>query len=303
MIKFKKVEVIPLSKLPPKVLIRWQTDASGSELKGYEFCVMKMLHGQDSQPNFQDIDIDRKLKTPIAPTLDNKNLIPCSTWIDGLDFPWFVDYSDTLKSLAGPNFYKLACRNKDTQETFYSEEFSAEGDIDLVGLYICDEVNFLLKDVTGVPCLVYQRRRGGVQCTACFDTIQKKRLTSSCRICYGTNWVGGFFNPIDTYIDFNPNPKNASIQQMGEIISNETTALMANFPNVQPGDIIWEMRDVRMWRVVQVNPTEKRRCQMLQMAQLTEVKAGDIEYRLHGDERFIIQKLDELNQIKAKREF
>lgn len=303
MIKFKKVEAIPLSKLPAKVLIRWETNAQGADLKDYEFCVLKLLNGQDNQPGFQDVNIDGRSVLPAPPSLHTHNLQPTSIWIDGLDFPWFIDFSDTLRSLNDPTFYKIACRNKKTQEEFLSNEFSFDTDLDYVGLYICDEVNFLLKDATGVPSLVYQKRRGGVPCPACFDPIQKKRITSSCRSCYGTNWVGGYYNPIDTYIDFNPNPKNASIEVFGESITNDTTALMANFPNVQPGDLINELRDNRLWRVVQVNPTERRRCQMLQMVRLTEVKSGDIEYRIPTDERFVVQKIDELNQIRAKREF
>jgi hypothetical protein len=264
---------------------------------------MKLLNGQDAQPRFQDIDIDRKIKTPLAPALSTHNLVPSSAWIDGLDFPWFVDFSDTLRGLAGPTFYRVVCRNKRTQEETLSKEFTFDTDLDLVGLYICDEVNFLLKDVTGVPSLVFQRRRGGVPCPSCYDPIQKKRITSSCRSCYGTNWVGGYYNPIDTYVDYNPNPKNASVESYGEFNMNETSALMANFPNVQPGDLISELREGRLWRVAQVQPTEKRRCQMLQMVRLTEVKSGDIEYRIPTDERFVIQKVDELNQIKAKPEF
>lgn len=303
MISFKKVDALPLSKLSARVVIRWEMNVSGSELADYEFCVKKQTHGQDGMPGFQDVDIDGTPKTPKAPALNPQHLVPVSAWIDGLDFPWFVDHSDYLRSLADTIFYKVVCRNKKTQESIESVEFTWDGDLDLVGIYICEEVNFLLKDAVGVPALFYQRRRGGVTCTKCFDPIQKKRLISNCGTCYGTNWVGGFFNPIDTYIDFNPNPKNNAIEAYGEVNNNDTSALMANFPNAMPGDIIREIRDAKMWRVVAVSPTEKRRCQMLQMLRLTEIKAGDVEYRIAADEKFLVKKIEELNQIKAKPEF
>lgn len=303
MVNFKKVEAIPLSRTPAKVVIRWETNAqSPSELKDYEFLVLRQSSGQDGQPNFQDVDIDGKLKTPVAPALDPSNLTPISTWIDGLEFPWHIDYSDTLKNLTLNTFYKVKCRHKQTQEEVSSPEFTWEGDLDLVGLYVVDEHNFLIKDAAGVPSLVYQRRRGGLQCT-CVDPIQKKRLTSSCKKCYGTNWVGGFFIPIDTYIDFSPTFKNASIQAWGEANENETDCLMSNFPNVTPGDVIREMPENRLWRVVRTTPTEKRRCQMLQFSRLTEIKAGDVEYSLPFDERFLLQKLDEFGRIRKKTEF
>ena len=303
MVNFKRVQAIPLSKLPARVVIRWETDLKDAELKDYEFCVYRSVNGQDGKPRFQDVDIDGNPITPTAPALDPQHSQPISVWIDGLDFPWFVDHSESLRNLAYNSYYRVACRNKKTQEQVMSKEVTWDGDLDLVGLYVVDEHNFLMKDVVGVPSLVYQRRRGGLQCRTCFDPIQKKRLSSSCRVCYGTNWVGGFFNPIDVYIDYNPNPKNSVVEQFGETNMNETNALLSNYPVLSPGDVIKELADGRMWRVVSVAPTEKRRCLMLQMARLSEIKAGDIEYTLNSDDRFQVQKIDELNHIKEKSEF
>lgn len=303
MISFKNLQAIPLSRDPAKVLIRWKTTAaSDAELVDYEFLVLRQGGGQDGRPNFQDVDIDGSKTTPTPIALNPKNLKPISRWIDGLDFPWFVDLSDALKNLTKTSFYRVKCRHKQTNEEVISEEFTWEGPLDLVGLYVVAEHDFFLKDVGGVPSLVYQRRRGGLQC-GCFDPIQKKRLISFCQKCYGTNWVKGFFDPIDTYIDFNPNPKNVNINDWGETAENETDALLSNFPNVSPGDVIRELQDNRMWRVVVVRPTEKRRCQMLQFARLVELKPGDVEYTLPNDERFQIRKIEELEALKRKPEF
>lgn len=304
MIRFKTVQAIPLSRTPAKVLIRWETDVRvTADLQDYEFLVLRQTNGQDQDPNFQDKDIDGNIKTPTPEFMPAANLQPISVWIDGLDWPWYLDFSETLKNLTHQSIYRIKCRNKKTQDEVISDQFTWEGQIDLVGLYIIAEHDFLLKDVTGVPTLVYQRRRGGVQCTRCFDPIQKKRTSSHCTVCYGTNWVGGFFNPIDCYIDFNPNPKVANISHWGEINDNETQALMSNFPSVVPGDIIRELRDNRFWRITAVTITEKRRCQMLQFLRLSEIKAGDVEYSIASDERFVIRKVSELEAIKKKTEF
>lgn len=300
---FKKTEAIPLSKLPAKVLIKWELSEHGAALKDYELCVHKQLEGEDNIPGFQHVDIDGNTTTPRPVALESKNLIPISVWIDALDFPWFIDMSDHLKGLADRITYRIVCRNKKTLESFSSEQFSWDGNLDLVGIYICDEVNFLLRDATGVPALVYQRKRGGVPCTSCFDPIQKKRMTSSCRNCYGTNWAGGFYNPLESYVDFSPNPKNAVVESFGEVNNNETIALFSNFPNVSPGDIVKELQSGRFWRIESVQVTEKRRCQMLQMARMVELKAGDIEHALSTDARYVVQKIEELNQIKHKPEF
>jgi hypothetical protein len=304
MIGFKRVEAIPLSRSPAKVLIRWETNhPKQSDIANYEFCVLREIGAEDSIPNFQDVDIDQNPKTPLGPSLNSSNLKQISLWIDGLDFPWYVDYTDSLKNLTNISHYKVKCRNKDTQEEVVSSSFTVEGQLDLVGLYICDEHNFLLKDTIGVPSLIFKRRRGGIACKNCFDPIQKKRTISNCTVCYGTNWLGGFFKPLDSYVDFSPNPKTSTITNWGEVQENECNALLSNHPDVAPGDVIRELRDHRMWRVVHVTVTEKRRCQMLQFARLAEIKPGDIEYALATDERFQVEKVSEIEAIKQKPEF
>lgn len=304
MITLNKAEAIPLGKHPAKVVIRWDaTVVSGETLADYEFLVERQTNGQESKPGFQNVDIDGNPVTPEIASVTSSPFMAISTWIPGLESPWFIDYSDELRNLTKGTYYRVRARNIRTQEEIRTFPFSWDGEIDLVGLYVVDEHNFLLSDVVGVPSLVFQRRRGGIPCTNCFDKIQRKRLTSSCSVCYGTNWVGGFFSPIDLYIDFSPNPKNASIEQFGEVQQNETSAMMSNFPIVAPGDVIMEVRERRMWRVVLVNETEKRRCPMIQFLRISEIKPGDIEYSLKTDERFISKKVTEFEVLKQKVEF
>lgn len=304
MITFNRAEAIPIGKYPSKVVIRWDASVvSGATLDEYEFLVERQVHGQAAKPGHQDVDIDGNPTTPQNEYLHSDPFVAISTWIPGLDFPWFVDYSDELRNLIKLSYYRVRARHKKTQDEIVTQPFSWDGDIDLVGLYVVDEHNFLLSDVIGVPSLVYQRRRGGISCDACYDKIQRKRLSSSCTTCYGTNWKGGFFNPIDVYIDFSPNPKSVSIEAFGEFQQTETAALMSNFPIVAPGDIIMEVREKRLWRVTLVNETEKRRCPMLQFLKIMEVKPGDIEYKLPYDERFVARKVTEFEKLKERVEF
>lgn len=302
-IKFKSYRAIPLSKTPAKVLIKWELEQGTTDLQDYEFYVERGA-AEDNRPGVQNVDIYRRPVTPeIAATVAN-NIQPLHRdGISALDFHWYVDYSDSLKNLNNTPYYRIRCRKISTQEDVVTPSFTWAGELDMVGLYIVDEHNFLLSDVTGVPVLVYNRRRGGVACPSCFDPIQKKRTSSSCNVCYGTNWVGGFYKPIDTYIDFTPNPKASTIQQWGEVQPNETNALASNFPTLVPGDLIRELHVDRLWRVVQATETEKRRVPMLQFLRVTEIKPGDIEYKIQFDERFAITKVAELEATKLKREF
>lgn len=312
------LRIIPLSRTPAKILVKWDISVTpGENLTDYEIYIMR-AESQDSIPNFQHVKMMThtrpeegleapngrdEIVTPEIKALDSENMAYISRPINAADFPWYLDYSQSLQMLNKPVYYKIILRKISTQEHIESSVAALEGDLDIVGMYVVEEHNFLLEDVIGVPSLVYQRRRSGIQCTKCFDPIQKKRMISQCGTCYGTNWVGGFYNPIDCYIDFAPNPKTVQIQQWGEVQPNETQILMSNFPELSPGDIIREIRQGRLWRVTQVTETEKRRVPMLQFARVTEIKPGDIENSVAHDHRFAVQKMQELEEIKLKREF
>lgn len=312
------LRVIPLSRTPAKILLKWDIAAvPGESLTDYEILILRG-ESQDAIPNFQHLkmmthnkpeeglegyDGRNEIVQPEIVALDSKNLAYISRPLPAADFPWYLDYSQSLNMLVRPVFYKLVLRKISTQESIESKAVTFEGDLDIVGLYVVEEHNFLLEDTIGSPSLVYQRKRQGVLCTKCFDPIQKKRMISHCSSCYGTNWVGGFYNPIDCYIDYAPNPKVSQIMQWGEVQPNETDLLMSNFPEVSQGDVVREIRQGRLWRVTKVTSTEKRRAQMLQFVRATEIKPGDIEYSVQQDQRFAVMKMEELEQIKLKREF
>lgn len=301
-IVFKTVEVVPLSRNPSKVLVRWDTSVRGADLAGYEFYIERG-QASDNTPGFQHKTIYGTPELPKIESAVTNNFRTISTAIDGLDNPFYVDYTPELLNLEAPLSYRVRARHKATQEELTSAASGFGGGLDLVGLYVAEEQNFELEDATGSPCLLYNRRRGGVPCS-CLDPIQKKRLVSNCSKCFGTNWVGGFYDPIDAYVDFNPNPKNAMITQWGEVQENSTRVMLANFPNVYPGDVIRELRTNKIWRVGQkVTTIEKRRVTLLQFPEVTEIKPGDIEYKLPIDEKFLLAKIEEFEAVRKRREF
>lgn len=298
---FKLAEAVALSKTPAKVLIRWEMTGPSLDMADLEFYV-ESGESQQNKPGFQHVDIYQEPMSSATEHTETANLTTISKAIDGLDNQWYLDMSPELANLSKSIVYRVRCRKKSTQEEIYSEMFDFDGTLDLTGLYVVDETNFLLEDVTGTPCLVYNRRRGGLLCD-CFDKIQKKRTRSGCTTCFDTNWVGGFYDPIDSYVDFTPNPKNATINPWGETQDNESQALMSNFPQVNYGDVIRELRENRMWRVERVNVTEKRRSNLLQFPVVSEIKPGDVEYKIPVDEQFLLKKVREFEATKKKREF
>lgn len=301
MFTFKSVTIIPLSKKPARILVRWQVEQEAADLADAEF-IIERSYTQNSRVGFQDVDIHGNLRPdPIGVEADNFTAV--SQVIDGLSDNSFIDISPEIASLSNDIVYRVRCRRKSTQEETVSKEASIDRNIDMVGLYVSDEINFELMDVTGVPCLIYNRRSTGVHCTKCFDRIQKKRLFSGCKTCFDTGWLGGFYDPIDSYVDISPNQKNLQMAPWGAVQENESPMMLSNFPVVSPGDVIRELESGRMWRVVRINVTEKRRALMIQFPIMTEIKPGDVEYKIPVDEDFVQKKLEEFWKIKRLREF
>lgn len=303
-LRFKLIDIIPVSKDLGRVLIRWELVPTTLDLSDFEFYIDRG-EAQDQIPAFQHVTIDGKpwVSSHPSETTDSVNSLQIGGPISGIDFYQFMDQTPLLRNLWKMYFYRIRIRRISTQEEVGSAPITWLGDQDLEGLYVIDEHNFLLEDTIGTPCLAFPRRRGGVLCDKCFDRIQNKRISSHCEWCYGTNWQGGFHKPIDLFVDFSPEVENTVIRDWGETQPTESDILLANFPLLQNGDFILEMRQGRRWRVTRCRHTEKRRVPMLQFVRVVEINPGDVEYKFPVDQEFIATKVREFEEYKKRREF
>lgn len=297
----KKFQALPLSRDQARVLIQWEVSPTRANLSDFEFYIDRG-ETADQIPAFQHVTIDGR-PIPGAPTTASVNQFQIAGPISALDFYQYVDATPEVRNLFKIYYYRIRLRQISTQEEVRTPPFTWQGDLDLVGLYVVDEHNFLLEDTAGVPCLIYPRKRGGLPCPDCFDPIQKKRLNSYCQSCFGTNWLGGFYAPLDAFIDFGAPNDTTAIQDWGETQPSESDILYTNYPFLEAGYVVRELREDRMWRVVKNRQTEKRRTPMLQFVRLIEINPGDVEYKIPADENFINAKIQQFEEIRRKREF
>lgn len=303
-LEFDTYGAIPINKENARVLIRWSLKPTKLNLKDYEFYIDRS-DSPDQIVGKQDKDIDGVLQRGQAgPSSDSYPMVQIhKDPISAIDFYEYVDFTPVLKNLHASVYYRIRCRHVPTQEEISTPAFTWKGSLDTVGLYVVDEQEFLLKDCIGEPCLIYVRRRGGVPCTKCFDYVQKKRLISNCKVCYGTNWEGGFYAPISSYAAVGTSQKEAGIQEWGEVQPGQTAMTFTNYPLLKPGDLVREVVENRLWRITAVKEVEKRVTPMIQFAQLVEINPGDVEYSYPIDEALIRKLLDEFEEIQRLREF
>lgn len=299
---FQSFSATPLSKSPEASLIRWSLMPTKIDLADYEFYVDRS-RSPDQATDVLNLTIDGNPAKPDIVLPKARNLEQIAGPISALDFLQYVDYTANFWDIYKSDYYKVRCRRISTQEEISTDSFAIQGELDVVGLYIVDESNFLLEDTTGAPTYVYKRRSSGVQCLECFDPVLKKRMKSECKTCFGTNWAGGFYAPLFTYVDFDPSEKVNNMQDWGETKSDTTNFKLSNWPRVESGDVLLELRTMRRWRVGKHQDTEKRRIPMLQFGQCSEINIGDIEYKIPYDVQTVQKILEEFEAMRQRREF
>jgi hypothetical protein len=138
---------------------------------------------------------------------------------------------------------------------------------------VCMDLRF-----SGSPAMVYLKRKGA-RCPACWDPYLKKNTRSDCLSCFATGYDGGYYTPILTLVNFQPETKtnqpDLTLRQ-----ESQTTARMGNFPEVRPSDVIYEMNMGARWRIVNVAPSEMERVLLVQELTLVKLNPGDIEHKL-----------------------
>jgi hypothetical protein len=146
-----------------------------------------------------------------------------------------------------------------------------------IALEVVRRNNLYLRRFTGRVVAYCPVREQGQRCPLCFDNTKRRSNNSSCRECFGTTFHGGYYEPINVFVDVNPSPNVVQISTFGKMEINQTAMFMSNFPLAKPGDLIVE-RSNRRWRVVQVNVVTEKRYTVQQYIQAEEIEKSDAEF-------------------------
>jgi hypothetical protein len=131
----------------------------------------------------------------------------------------------------------------------------------------------------GDPVLVYQRvSANGVRCS-CYDKVLKKLTRANCELCFNTGWLVGYYPPVLTLAQISPEIHNAvpGDHERQELTSN---MLLAEYPQVRPRDMIYELDTGRRYRVGSVLPTMFNRQLIHQTFPAIRLNPGDVEHNV-----------------------
>lgn len=281
-ISFKSISVMVLNiEHISRVLIRWGLTPTSQNLTNLKFYVDR----GESPENFQQLN---------------------ATGLSAAGLYEYVDQTGVLLDLNKLYYYRVRAVEEVggvALQTFTSSMTTWDGDLDLVQLYINEEHYYKFRWVTGVPAMVYKKKHDGVYCPECWDKILKRATKSNCHTCYGTGKLGGYYDPIEVWMEFEPDPKAEQVADWGIKQISQTDILAVNYPILTPDDLIVELKPNRFWKVENVRYPEKNRTITLQMARLNAVYPSDIEYKIEVPEDRRRELVSELEAREKEREF
>jgi len=193
---------------------------------------------------------------------------------------YFIDHQVNLKHRYRQIFYRLrSVRRADIADISYSSPASLSAEPDLYVLEMRRLFEAVLREHNGRMVWIFPRKTFGQYCTACFDEVLKKKTRSRCETCFDTNYIGGYLDPIEAWVQIDPAPKADQPLGTGQTQQKNTTARLSAFPPCKPGDLLVEAENVRH-EIVSVGSTQKGRSVVHQQLTLHEIVVGDIEFML-----------------------
>jgi hypothetical protein len=197
----------------------------------------------------------------------------------------FVDNRVNLLHRWRQLYYQIRSTEKaDTDNVVSSPAFTFHAEPDLIAEEIQRLERLVWEEFAGRRCFIFPVRTFGHRCS-CYDGPAKgkghthQRRRSRCITCYDTGFTRGYLDPIEVFMQIDPNAKSVQPLPAGERQQSDTTARLPNFPLMKPRDIIVEAEN-RRWRVVKVSQTERLRSVVHQELVLHEIIKGDIEFQL-----------------------
>lgn len=176
-------------------------------------------------------------------------------------------------------YYKLIVTRKadSTTAEFGPVASLPEPSLDAQAMRLNEQV--LFSQVVGRRCWVFPVRTFGTRCPFCWDAVMNQRTVSMCIQCFDTSYLRGFHDPIASWVQIDPTPREDQIQAINRDHQNATTGRMSYFPKLKPDDLLVEHEN-RRWRVVKVTPTERLRAVIHQELIIREIQPTDVEYKV-----------------------
>ena len=132
----------------------------------------------------------------------------------------------------------------------------------------------------GTRVIILKKRRWGVRCLKCFDRRTKEVVRPNCRDCWGTGFVGGYWDPLLTYARSSVTQNTTAITPMQKSDANDSTFWLPDYPQMERDDIVVRLSDQRRFRVDQQIETQIQLNSVHQEVGSQQLPLDNIAYRV-----------------------
>jgi hypothetical protein len=132
----------------------------------------------------------------------------------------------------------------------------------------------------GTHVVVLKKRRWGVRCLRCTDKRTKEVVRPNCRECWGTGFIGGYWEPFVTYARSSVNANTTAITPMQKSDANDCTFWLPDYPVLERDDLIIRLSDQRRFRIDQQIETQIQLNPVHQEAGSQQLPPDNIAYRI-----------------------
>lgn len=218
--------------------------------------------------------------TAISPKLTNR-----WAFFDTLDTPAAPSYANfkppSQLGFHRTFYYRVRVKGPTGEETFAVQSPAGFMDPKMAGY--ARRMRHRAEDALkypGTEVALFKRRLWGRRCTQCVDKVTKMATQASCRVCYGTSFVGGFSDPVQIRAKRGPVRKNSQPTPNQREDASGTQVTCPYSPLVDPGDVLVFIREGSRWLVEGLGQTEIQMNVVHQTLECVEIQRASILYQL-----------------------
>lgn len=220
-----------------------------------------------------------RIERSLSPQFTDGEFTVLESEIPGVDGLLVYEYDDITPSLINwwrKYYYRVVATTATGEIT--SETRTWETNPRAHELAIIERHDFVLRYLQGSPSFAFvERTADGLHCR-CWNPTTGRVSSSRCTLCLGTGRQRPYFEPIPFFVDYNPDEKLVSIANLGEIQDKEKDCWFSAYPQIKPGDILYEVMPAALWRVAKVHVIQPQGTTIQHVCRLVAIGRDEIEY-------------------------
>ncbi len=271
------IEIVRSTALfPSSVFVQWNVLPDDGEIIG-DFYITVDRSGGPEGP-WETIAVS--LKNTYHFLDDKFNLPPKAKTTD-------VKEGVNLFSLSRTLYYRVSATDNNDSPSATSDATPVEPGLDtrtrLLKRKILHDEAIGFRRLNGIQLYVMKRRRWGTRCQDCFDPATKESVLEHCKTCFGTTYQYGYWAPVLIRGRRDTAPVQTQMTAHGPSDRAATTFIVLDYPHLERGDVIVDLRRNDRWLVEIVAPTELKSVTVHQELTCSLLGRNSVEYSFPVD--------------------